>query len=141
MFKNNFIICVDYRCWLSCLFPPRAGELSWDLPVQDRRVALANGPRLPCPRLPSSAPGTWPAAKLTFHQGVLVSGGRSRQDSKLRPDLVQLLLLHLPTCDHTRSGKPRIVIQKKLTSPHALRFWGSWHSMAHGGCYHGLHGT
>ena len=44
--------------------------------------------------------GTYSGTGLTFHQRVLVSGRGSRQHPELRPDLVQLFLLHLPTSEH-----------------------------------------
>ena len=75
------------------------------------------------PGLPSSIPGTCSGADLTFHQRVLVSGGRPRQHSELRPDLVQLFLLYLQQQTHLGQSSSE---QPPGKSPHAPSSWGSW---------------
>lgn len=69
------------------------------------------------PGLPSSIPGTCSGADLTFHQRVLVSGGRPRQHSELRPDLVQLLLLHLQQQTHPHQSSSEQLPGKSSHAP------------------------
>lgn len=54
-------------------------------------------------------------ADLTFHQCVLVRGRRSCQHPKLGPDLVQLLLFHLPIAETPGSVKLRATVEWNLT--------------------------
>ena len=104
MFKNNFIILYT----LYSPGPQMFAKLSHERGSSPRTPLLRTGEllwlmALICahPGLPSSILGTYSGTNLTFHQCVLVSGGRSRQHPELRPDLVQLFLLYLPTPDHT----------------------------------------